>query len=112
LDPDNLIGLNNLAYVLASDPKRVEEGLTLARKAKELAPESPQVLDTLGWLYYRKGLYELAVKELEAALAKEQWPSIQFHLGLTYNRLGRSERGRDLVAAALAKELKLADEGR
>ena len=51
------------------DPARVDEALTFARKAKELEPESPQILDTLGWLYYRKGLYPQAARELEAALA-------------------------------------------
>ena len=65
----------------------------LARKAKEQVPESPEMLDTLGWLYYRKGLYDLAAKELEQALAKADWPAIQFHLGLTYNRLGNTEKG-------------------
>ena len=72
-------------------------------------PESPEVLDTVGWLYYRKGLYDLAAKELEQALAKAEWPAIQFHLGLAYNRLGNSVKGGRLLAAALAKDPKLAD---
>jgi tetratricopeptide (TPR) repeat protein len=108
-DSSNIFALNNLAYILSGDPARVDEAMTFARKAKELAPESPQVLDTLGWLYYRKGHYEMAVRELEAALAKAEWPSIQFHLGLTYNRLGNTSKGGRLLAAALAKEPELAD---
>jgi tetratricopeptide (TPR) repeat protein len=67
------------------------------------------VLDTLGWLYYRKGLYDLAAKELERAMAKAEWPAIQFHLALTYNRLGKTVMGGRLLAAALAKDPKLAD---
>ena len=108
LDSSNVFALNNLAYIMSRDPARVDEGLTFARKAKELAPESPQVLDTLGWLYYRKGFYPQAARELEAALAKAEWPSIQFHLGLTYNRLGNTVKGDRLVATALAKDPKLA----
>jgi uncharacterized protein HemY len=81
----------------------------MARKAREQVPESPEVLDTLGWLYYRQGLYDLAAKELEHALAKAEWPAIQFHLGLAYNRLGNSVKGGRLLAAALAKDPKLAD---
>jgi hypothetical protein len=66
-------------------------------------------MDTLGWLYYRKGLYDLAQKELETALSKTDWPAVQFHLGMTYNRLGKSVQGGRLLAAALSKEPKLAD---
>jgi tetratricopeptide (TPR) repeat protein len=64
-----------------------------AQKAKELAPESSYTQDALGWIYCRKGLYQPAAKELEAVLAKETRPSIQFHLGLTYKRLGNSVKG-------------------
>ena len=110
LDSSNVVAINNLAYVLSRDSARVDEALTFARKAKELAPESPQIMDTLGWLYYRKGLYQQASRELEAALAKAEWPSIQFHLGLTYNRLGKTVKGSQLVAAALAKAPQLAAE--
>jgi Tfp pilus assembly protein PilF len=81
VDSNNVFALNNLAYILSHEPASVDEALTLARKAKEL----------------------------EAALQKAQWPSIQLHLGLTYNKLGNAEKGKQLVATALAKEPKLAD---
>jgi tetratricopeptide (TPR) repeat protein len=109
LDGGNVFALNNLAYLLSRDSVHLEEALGLARKAREQVPESPEVADTLGWLYYRKGLYDLAAKELERALAKAEWPAIQFHLALTYNRLGKSVEGGRLLAAALAKDPKLAD---
>jgi tetratricopeptide (TPR) repeat protein len=109
LDDANVFSLNNLAYLLSRDPAHLEEALTLARKAKDQVPESPEVLDTLGWLYYRKGMYDLAARELELALSKADSPAIQFHLGLAYNRLGNTEKGRRLLAAAIAKDPKLAD---
>ena len=31
---------------------------TLAKKAKELAPDDPSISDTLGWIYYQRGIYE------------------------------------------------------
>ena len=109
LDATNVFALNNLAYVLSRDQARIDDALSLARRAKALVPDSPEILDTLGWLYYRKGLYELAVKELEGALAKAERPAIQFHLGLAYNRMGNTVKGGRLLAAALAKNPKLAD---
>jgi pyruvate/2-oxoacid:ferredoxin oxidoreductase beta subunit len=109
LDGSNVIALNNLAYVLASDSGRLDEAVAYARKARDAAPQSPEILDTLGWLYYKQGLYELAVTELERALSKAEWPVIQFHLGLAYNRLGKTAQGGRLLATALTKEPTLAD---
>jgi Tfp pilus assembly protein PilF len=100
--------LNNLAYLLARHTPRLDEAMSLAQKAKEAAPESSQILDTLGWIYYRKGMYPLAARELETALAKGARPVIQLHLGLVYNKMGDTLKGGRLVAAALAKEPKLA----
>ena len=108
LDGSNVIALNNLAFVLSHYAASLDEALALARRAKELAPERPEIIDTLGWLYYNKGLYELAAKELEGALAKAPWPVIQFHLGLTYNRLGKTEQGARLLTTALTKDPNLA----
>ena len=109
IDAINVFALNNLAYVLSRDSKHMEEALDMVRRAKEQAPESPEVLDTFGWLCYRKGEYDVAVKELEHALAKAELPAIEFHLGMTYNRLGESEKGGRLIASALAKDPKLVD---
>ena len=110
IDAINVFALNNLAYVLSRDSKHMEEALDMVRRAKEQAPESPEVLDTFGWLCYRKGEHDVAkFKELEHALAKAELPAIEFHLGMTYNRLGESEKGGRLIAAALAKDPKLVD---
>lgn len=109
MEANNVFALNNLAYLLSRDSKHLEEALDMARRAKDQAPESPEVLDTFGWLCYRKGEYGLAVKELEDALSKADLPAIQFHLGMTYSRLGDSAKGGRLIAAALAKDPKLVD---
>ena len=70
-DPDNIPALNNLAYHLASDSDQPDEALKYAQKAKELAPGSVSVDDTIGWAFYRKGLYDTAVKYLESSVAKQ-----------------------------------------
>lgn len=109
IDERNAVALNNLAYEMAQDVSRLDEALKYAQKAKELTPESSHAQDTLGWIYYRKGMYQMAARELEGALAKETIPAIQFHLGLTYKRLGDSQKGTQLVLAALAVRPDLAD---
>jgi tetratricopeptide (TPR) repeat protein len=46
---------SNLAWNLAQRGSSIDEALRLARIAKEQLPNSPAVMDTLGWIYYLKG---------------------------------------------------------
>jgi putative PEP-CTERM system TPR-repeat lipoprotein len=66
LEPDNTRALNNLAYIL------IEEGsyrgaLQYAKRAVELSPEFPAVLDTYATTLYRTGLFNDAVEVFEKA---------------------------------------------
>jgi Tfp pilus assembly protein PilF len=106
VDQSNLIALNNLAYVLAADDP--DEALKLAQQAAEMAPDSPNVQDTLGWVYYRKGLYSMAVRYLKTAVDKESTPRRQFHLGMSYLKVGDQLTGQKIVRDALAKDPTLA----
>jgi tetratricopeptide (TPR) repeat protein len=103
-DSRNVVALNNLAFSLSGNQGRLDEALKYAQSAKELAPTNSYTLDTLGWIYYRKGLFQLAVKELESALAAETRPAIQYHLGLTYQKTGNTSKGNQLVTMALAAQ--------
>jgi tetratricopeptide (TPR) repeat protein len=107
-DERNPGALNNLAYALSRDSQQLDGALRYAQKAKELAPENSQILDTLGWIYYRKGLFVMAARELEGAVAKDPRPALQYHLGLAYNQVGKSLEGARLIAAALAVDPRLA----
>lgn len=59
--------VNNLAFLLAeeSDPASVQEGLNLAFSAFALTPESPSVIDTLGYALTKAGRADEAVTLLE-----------------------------------------------
>ncbi|WP_367268221.1 tetratricopeptide repeat protein [uncultured Thiohalocapsa sp.] len=64
-------------------------------------PGVASFLDTLGWVYYRRGEYQRAAEVLERAQASEEsTPQRQFHLGMTYLKLGRIEEARPLLTAA------------
>jgi tetratricopeptide (TPR) repeat protein len=106
VDQSNLIALNNLAYVLAADDP--DEALKFAQQAAEKAPDSPNVQDTLGWIYYRKGLYSMAVRYLKTAVDKESTPRRQFHLGMSYLKVGDQLTGQKIVREALVKDPTLA----
>ncbi|MGO1501015.1 MAG: tetratricopeptide repeat protein [Marinobacter sp.] len=65
--PNNVAALNNLAWMLREQsPDRAME---LAKQASELAPNSPAVLDTYGWILHLNGQHQQAVDSIEKALA-------------------------------------------
>lgn len=100
--PDNGILLNNLAYLLAGDPDARDEAVRLAERAHGLAPQSPMVADTLGWLLYLKG--DLPRAEALLAAAAKAAPGIaevRYHLGMVYAKQGKTEDARRELEAAL-----------
>ncbi len=83
---------NYLGYLYADKNRDIEEALTLVQKALEIEPENGAYLDSLGWVYYRKGDYLLALKNLllaEEKLDESGTPDsvVYDHLGDTYLKL-------------------------
>ena len=102
IDDSNVPALNNQAYALAAEDP--DEALKLAQRAMELAPDDAAVQDTLGWVYYRKALYQTAVGYLKTATAKEPTPQRQFHLGMAYLKAGERDLGQRTIGAALKQD--------
>jgi Tfp pilus assembly protein PilF len=101
-DPHNAAALNNLAFELSEFDKKVAEALPFAQQAEELDPDRPEFADTLGWILYRKGLYDSAVRQLASAAAqKEASVTVRYHLAMAYLKTGDRVRGRAVLEAAL-----------
>jgi tetratricopeptide (TPR) repeat protein len=66
---------------LAEKTNRLSEATELLEKAISLSPEDPFILDSMGWLYYRKGNLDKAREFLERAWRIRQDPEIAAHLG-------------------------------
>ena len=102
IDPDSYQALSNLARLYADHGGSLSDALELAQKAKSEQPNDPGVNDTLGWIYYKQGLYRSAVPPLEAAVAKSpQVAKFQFHLGMAYLAAGQSQQAHTTLQAAL-----------
>ena len=100
LDAANALALNNLAYLLALS-KQPDEALKYAQGAKQIAPDNASIDDTLGWTYYEKGMYLLAVTHLQNAVAKDGTALRQYHLAMAYAKAGDVGRGRKVLGVAL-----------
>jgi tetratricopeptide (TPR) repeat protein len=66
--PDFLPAANNLAYIMAEKGEDLERARELAEKAAENG--DAHALDTLGWVHYKQGNTELALKYLLEAKEK------------------------------------------
>jgi len=102
IEPTNVFALNNLAWTLAKE--NPDEALQYAQQAVEAAPDNATVEDTIGWIYYRKGVYRMAVDYLKNAVAKESTPRREFHLGMCYMKTGDRELGQKILSTALQKD--------
>ena len=103
LDSRAAVAANNLAWMYAESGERLEEALRLARSAAEVLPDSPEVLDTLGWVYYRTDVPALAVQALTLCVQKApRNASCHYHLGLAHAKAGDAVSGRSALVRALA----------
>jgi tetratricopeptide (TPR) repeat protein len=67
--PDEPVAENNLAALYGDHGKgNAEEAMRLAQDVVRRFPGEPGFADTLGWVYYRKGLYPAAVEQLKRAV--------------------------------------------
>ena len=96
LDPGQPFASNNLAYLMVQNGQSLDMALRLAQDARSGLPNSPSTADTLAWVYYARGRY-LSARDLleEAVKADPANADAQYHLGMTYRKLG------DKVNAAL-----------
>ena len=70
----------------------IDVAMSLAETARRGMPDSPNVADTLGWIYFQKGVYGSAISMLQEALKLQQKTkapenaNIHYHLGLAYQK--------------------------
>ena len=76
--------------MLADHGMKLEEALTMIKKAVELDPQNYAYLDSLGWAYFKLGQYNLAENQLRKAVERNSMDAtVHDHLGELYEKTGR-----------------------
>ena len=105
-NPSDRTAANNLAYRMIENPTQdsdLDQAIDLARKSLIYNPGNPEIIDTLGWAYYKKGDYDQAVPLLKIShKAYSEHPIINYHLGMALYRTDRLEGARARLVGALS----------
>jgi tetratricopeptide (TPR) repeat protein len=111
-DENSVFAANNLAWIYAVYGKgNMDEAVRLAQSAVQASPEVPSFVDTLGWVYYKKGLYGAAAEQLKKAVSADEAaarstnsvasPTYRFHLGMALSAKGDKAGARREIETAL-----------
>lgn len=100
-EPDNAMAMNALGYSLADKTDRLDEAQELIEKALSLEPDSAAILDSMGWVLYRRGDLNAAEKYLSRAWAKMNDPEVAGHLAQVLIDMGNQTQARETLRKAL-----------
>ncbi|MEM7708777.1 MAG: tetratricopeptide repeat protein [Pseudomonadota bacterium] len=94
--PGDANALNALGYTLADRTDRYEEALALISEAYQQMPNQAAIADSMGWVHYKLGNLDDALKYLTRALELEFDSEIVAHLGEVLWAMGREQEAQDI----------------
>lgn len=90
VNPDNANAMNFIGYTLADRGLDYDEAEKLLTRALELKPDTAAYLDSLGWMFFKRGDTTRAIDTLERATEVSPGePTIEEHLGDAYAKGSR-----------------------
>jgi putative PEP-CTERM system TPR-repeat lipoprotein len=102
VDPYAAAAANNLAWLYAERSENLDTALQLAQTARSVHPEAAEILDTVGWVYYQKGLTRMAQGWFEQCIQKDpKNPLYHYHLGKALAKNGEDGKARRSLQHAL-----------
>jgi len=95
---------NYLGYMLAERGQKLDEAVSLLKKAVSFDPQNGAYLDSLAWAYYKQGQYALADDyERKAAMRMGSDPTVLDHLGEIDAKTGKLPQAVDEWQRSLAQ---------
>lgn len=101
LDPNHADAQNALGYTLADLNRHLDEAYDLIQRALRVRPTSAAVMDSMGWVHYRRGELEQARDWLSRAYALEPEAEIAAHYGEVLYKLGEKKKARQIWRDAM-----------
>jgi tetratricopeptide (TPR) repeat protein len=104
LKPDHAHAYNALGYSLADRNVRLAEAKTLIERALQLTPGDPFITDSLGWVEFRLGNRDEALRLLRQAYKARPDAEIGAHLGEVLWAMGQHDEARRIWAEASSRD--------
>ncbi len=102
IDSTNALILNNYAYSLSERDIKLERALKMVEKSIEQEPDNSSYLDTIGWVHFKLGNYEVARNYIERAVEiEDDNATLIDHLADVYYKLGKKDKALELWQRAL-----------
>ncbi|WP_257385899.1 tetratricopeptide repeat protein [Tahibacter caeni] len=106
LKPEDMDATNALGYTLADADRKLDEALSLIERALKAKPDDAAVIDSYGWVLYRRGDLAGSEKALRRAFEKQSDGEIASHLGEVLWMQGKHEEARAIFEQARKKDAK------
>ena len=105
-EPNNLIVINNLAWIMCEEQNKFQQALELAQRGLKIAPDFIDLIDTRGVAYYRLGEFNKAVEDFATCIKlypNETPASVasRFHLARAFAGLGQRDRAVEYLNQVL-----------
>lgn len=101
-EPNNVSALNNLAWLLGMQDRRLDEARQMIERAISVAGSQPQLLDTRGCVALARNDLSNAIADLSAATQAGGDATIHFHLAVAHRRAKNTEDAREAIQKAMA----------
>lgn len=101
-EPKNAAYLNSLGYILTEHTHQYARAQHYIRRALDIDPHNPAIIDSMGWVLYKQGKTAQAVHYLKRAHASAGTdPTIDAHLVHAYLAAGEKTKAEALLKKAL-----------
>jgi tetratricopeptide (TPR) repeat protein len=102
VDPRSHLVMNNYGYSLAERGLQLERALQMSLQAIEAEPNNDSYLDTVGWVYFKLGRYDEALKYISKAMnAGGASATVNEHMGDIQYKLGEKKKAEQFWKQAL-----------
>lgn len=101
--PDDVGALNALGYTLADKTNRYDEAEKYLDQALKLQPDEAVIIDSYGWLLFKRGKPDQALFYLRKAYEKQPENEIAAHVAEVLWSLGNKKEAKELFDAAIKK---------